>query len=576
MSSGETGAPAILLERISKVYRLYERPAYKLLDLFGLCPSGPEYYREHAALRDVSMSVRRGEKVAVIGRNGAGKSTLLKVVTGGLQPTSGQFTVTGRISPLLQIGTGFHGDFSGRQNVYASLAHMGVTGEAADRCFDGILEFSELEAFIDQPMKTYSTGMAARLMFSTATAVDPDILVIDELLGVGDGYFSHKSFERMRRMCEQSGTTLLLVTHDLYAAMNLCERFLWIDRGAVQFEGNGRETVAAYEASIKAQEEERLRRRHHMTLGGRALPTGLRVLVRSRSGFALDAPLALSRMQLVYEDGLSVVHDLAVPTPGWSLLPEGNLGAPTSLAGRTCRVLEPYGAIFHKAEWAVSIPRSEGLQSFALDWLYEGRDLTELVVSSDAGDTLASVTLTPGPGWQHRRIPLDGSVEIAHAPAQDGQYGSGAVRMAAVRWLDGAGGALVEIRRGSRLVIEVDYVVMAPDAPGDVTFAVTLQRAGSTAAACIARDRVSLPARTGTLRAVVDPLTLSSGSWMASIGIGLPDLYKQPFVPYFTVNPDWFHFVARGWELSVTSAGSVDPWAFVVLEAEVGAVGTPP
>src|SRR5262245_40464527 len=237
---GRRDATAIELEAVSKVYRLYEKPAYRLLDLFDLCPSGPAYYREHPALADITCRIGTGEKVAIIGRNGAGKSTLLKIITGTLQQTSGRVSVHGRLSPLLQIGTGFHADFTGRQNVYASLAHMGVIGRAADRCFDDVLDFSELEAFIDQPMKTYSTGMAARLMFSTATAVSPEILVIDELLGVGDAYFSHKSFERMRQMCEGEGTTLLLVTHDIYAALNLCDRFFWIDRGRIQLEGDGR------------------------------------------------------------------------------------------------------------------------------------------------------------------------------------------------------------------------------------------------------------------------------------------------------------------------------------------------
>ena len=136
----------------------------------------------------------------------------------------------GQVSNLLQIGSGFHPDFTGRQNVFASLAHQGITGAAAARFFDEILAFAEIEEYIDQPMKTYSTGMCSRLMFSSSVVVKPDILIVDEILGVGDAYFAHKSFERMRDLCTHDGTTLLLVTHDIYSALNLCERFIWLDR----------------------------------------------------------------------------------------------------------------------------------------------------------------------------------------------------------------------------------------------------------------------------------------------------------------------------------------------------------
>src|SRR5262249_32320531 len=139
-------------------YRLYQKPAYRLLDLFGLCPHASAYYTEHAALKDVELTIGRGEKVAIIGRNGAGKSTLLKIITGIVRPTAGSVEVHGQVSNLLQIGPGFPPDFTGRQNVFASLAHQGITGAEAARLFDDIVAFAEIEEYIDQPMKTYSTG----------------------------------------------------------------------------------------------------------------------------------------------------------------------------------------------------------------------------------------------------------------------------------------------------------------------------------------------------------------------------------------------------------------------------------
>ncbi len=253
---------AIALRGAGKRYRLYSKPLYRLLDLFGACPATPRYYSEHLAVKDVDLEIGRGEKVAIIGRNGAGKSTLLKLITGLVQPTSGSIQVNGQVSNLLQIGSGFHPDFTGRQNVYASLAHQGIVGKEAVRLFDEILAFAEIEEYVDQPMKTYSTGMCSRLMFASSIVIRPEILIVDEILGVGDAYFAHKSFERMRKICSQDGTTLLLVTHDIYSALNLCDRFIWIDRGEVKFDGDGKSAVALYESSVKEQEEQALRRKN--------------------------------------------------------------------------------------------------------------------------------------------------------------------------------------------------------------------------------------------------------------------------------------------------------------------------
>src|SRR5262249_13844781 len=157
--------------------------------------------------------------------------TLLKIITGVVRASAGDVDVRGQVSNLLQIGSGFHPDFTGRQNVYATLAHQGITGAAAERMFDEILEFAEIGEDLAQPMQTYSTGMCSRLMFSSSVVIKPEILVVDEILGVGDAYYAHKSFERMRQLCQQGDTTLLLVTHDVYSALNLCDRFVWIDRG---------------------------------------------------------------------------------------------------------------------------------------------------------------------------------------------------------------------------------------------------------------------------------------------------------------------------------------------------------
>jgi lipopolysaccharide transport system ATP-binding protein len=150
-----------------------------------------------------------------------------------IEPTSGVLDVKGRIHALLQIGTGFHPDFTGRENVLAYFAQLGIAGGDAGRRLADVVEFAELEEYIDQPVKTYSTGMAVRLMFSASTAITPELLVLDEVLGVGDAYFAHKSYDRIRGLCASQGTTLLLVTHDVYTAAKVCDRIIWLDHGKV-------------------------------------------------------------------------------------------------------------------------------------------------------------------------------------------------------------------------------------------------------------------------------------------------------------------------------------------------------
>ena len=238
---------------LRKIYRLYAGAGYRFLDMFGMLGNRPGAYTEHAALDGISLDIRKGEKVAFIGRNGAGKSTLLKLFTKVIEPTSGTLEVKGKAHALLQIGSGFHPDFTGRENVYAYLAQLGVAGREADRKYAEIVEFAELEEYIGQPVKTYSSGMAVRLMFSTSTAITPDLLVLDEILGVGDAYFANKSYSRIRELCDRDGTTLLLVTHDIYSALNICTRLVWIDRGRVLMDDAGPVVIKAYEDSIRQQ-----------------------------------------------------------------------------------------------------------------------------------------------------------------------------------------------------------------------------------------------------------------------------------------------------------------------------------
>jgi ABC-type polysaccharide/polyol phosphate transport system ATPase subunit len=208
---------------------------------------GPELdrRREFWALRDVSFSLHRGEAFGIVGGNGAGKSTMLKLLTGIMQPTKGSLRVAGRLSALIEVSAGFHPDLTGRENVYLNGAILGMTREEVRRRFDAIVEFSGLEEFIDTPVKRYSSGMFARLGFSVAAHVDPDVLLVDEVLSVGDYLFQQKCVDRMNAVIA-SGATVVFVSHNLQAVANLCSRSLLLERGSVQTIGPTEDVIRLY------------------------------------------------------------------------------------------------------------------------------------------------------------------------------------------------------------------------------------------------------------------------------------------------------------------------------------------
>ncbi len=197
------------------------------------------------ALNDINLSVYSGEVLGIIGKNGAGKSTMLKVISRVLRPTLGRVIVCGKIAPLLELGAGFHNELTGRENIYLNGALLGYSRSEMNGCFQNILDFSELHEFIDAPIRTYSSGMYARLGFSVATAHKPDILIIDEILGVGDGSFQHKCAERIAEF-RTNGTTILLVSHTMDPIEKLCQRVVWIDRGKIEMVGKPQDVIAAY------------------------------------------------------------------------------------------------------------------------------------------------------------------------------------------------------------------------------------------------------------------------------------------------------------------------------------------
>lgn len=250
---------AIRFQNVRKVYRLYDSVGEQALDVLGLAPLRfwrPIRFREFTALKDISLDVGHGERVGVIGRNGAGKSTLLKLLTGNFAPSAGTVRVEGAVQALMQVGLGFHPEFTGFENVQASLAYNGLQGNELTAAIEDVVDFVELGEFLDQPVKTYSMGMLSRLQFAAATAVKPDILVIDEMLGAGDAYFSAKSADRMGRLA-RSGCTLLLVSHASGQIMQFCDRVVWLEEGAIVMDGAPLAVIKAYEEFTQRLERAR-------------------------------------------------------------------------------------------------------------------------------------------------------------------------------------------------------------------------------------------------------------------------------------------------------------------------------
>ena len=233
---------------LGKCYHIYERPQDRLKQM--LWRGRRRFYREFWALREVSFSVRRGETVGVIGRNGSGKSTLLKLMCGTLAPTVGALTTRGRVAALLELGTGFNPEFTGRENVYLNAAILGLDDAEIEHYLPEIVAFADIGEFIDQPVKTYSSGMAVRLAFAVAAHVRADILVIDEALSVGDVFFVQKCMRFLRKFQEQG--TLFFVSHDTGAVINLCDRVLWLNHGQLQETGPAKEVCEHYLAILRA------------------------------------------------------------------------------------------------------------------------------------------------------------------------------------------------------------------------------------------------------------------------------------------------------------------------------------
>ena len=240
--------PIITAEHVSMNFRMNANHTTSMKEWMIAKLKGELKYQDFYALNDVSFSVERGEVLGIIGTNGSGKSTLLKVISGIYKPTKGNVVTAGRVAPMLELGSGFDFELSGSENVFLNGAIMGYSEEFLKSKYDEIVSFAEIGDFIHQPLKTYSSGMTMRLAFSVATLVEPEILIVDEILAVGDERFQRKSFQRMMQLMS-GGTTVLMVSHNIQQIRDMCTRVLWLNHGQINMIGYPQEVCDAYQKS---------------------------------------------------------------------------------------------------------------------------------------------------------------------------------------------------------------------------------------------------------------------------------------------------------------------------------------
>ena len=311
---------AISVNNVSKMYKLYDNPMDRLKESLGL--SRKKKYKEHYALNDVSFQVHKGETVGIIGTNGSGKSTILKIITGVLNPTQGQVVVDGRISALLELGAGFNGEYSGIENVYLNGTMIGFSREEIDAKLQDILDFADIGDFVNQPVKTYSSGMFVRLAFAVAINIEPEILIVDEALSVGDVFFQAKCYRKFEEFKEM-GKTILFVSHDLSSIGKYCDRVVLLNKGKKLAEGDAKEMVNLYrrvlvnqyeepEEAAKEETQDAVVEPDDMVTEGEKETVKKPGVVRREEGDQMKSKLNLNPEVLEYGSKLAEIEDFAI------------------------------------------------------------------------------------------------------------------------------------------------------------------------------------------------------------------------------------------------------------------------
>ena len=555
----------ISARNLGKTFRLYPTKQSRLLDILGLLPRRWSNFSEHRALDSVNLDIRRGERIGVIGRNGAGKSTLLKLITGVSRPTEGELVVTGETQALLQLGTGFHPELTGRENIQAYLALLGLEGNQDRQLVRDIIDFAEIEEYIDQPLKVYSSGMAMRLMFAASTAIAPELLVIDEVLSVGDAYFAQKSFQRIRDICESRHSTLLLVSHDIYMAAKICSRMIWMERGQVAFDGSPSEAIAAYEFSVREQEEARIRHKTRMMLGELASRRELTIEIVHTDMARAAHNLHVGTIQLTMGGKVQTLTPVIGAASG--NIPRfeaanGLWGEAVTWQGRPAMPLTNHGSPFHKADCVFALADHPDQGPVRIDMelaLEAGPDFEVWLVLDDRKQALGRIGATGGQ-WSTLTFEASLDAKAKWVPlrvglAKTAMFGSGLVSVTDITVLGADNQPRFSFHRGEALRVAIDYRVNDPTLEGEVDVMIGILRADMIHV-CRSLGRMRLtPGSSGRLIAEFPVLRLGDGQYAVSIMIAESGYFDSTDHPFYAINPAVYCCLNRVLEFQVQSEG---------------------
>lgn len=535
----------IELDGVSKVFDVFRTPRARMLAALGL-PGARASREQFVAVQDITFSIKPGERVGLIGRNGAGKSTILKMVAGLLRPTEGRLMVNGRVQALLELGTGFHPEFTGRENVFASLAYQGVAGPKAQSLFEDVLDFTELDEFIDRPVKTYSAGMYARLAFATATAIRPEVLIVDEILGAGDAYFGLKSSQRMLTLTGE-GTTMLFVSHDISSVLMMCDRAIWIDRGRVIMDDLPHEVGKRYAASIRRQSELRLKaenlkllRAQIESIEGDAASTVICRFV-APEGTAISRPVRITSIA-AFDGGTEIdrvlvgsardneagqrVHLMAAPEfMNWG-------PARREASGRTYREIGDFGGVYGHAPFAVHAASVSRLSEVSLE-IEHGPVApgVELLVQQHNENGYRTIgTLTAGDGGVATFRLVDPDQVTAEIEQEvifdiDARYGRdiGAITSVAFAGADGDHRFVYEV--GEDMTVEVEWRLGDEVSVDEGVWVVCIYGLDGRCITQVLSPPSCPVAQKGSLTVRFSPLRIGRGDYVVSVGLfnGLSD-----------------------------------------------------
>lgn len=531
---------AISLRGVSKVFRRFQHPGWRALDALGW-PVSHKRYDLFQALFDVNLDIARGEKVALIGRNGAGKSTLLRLISGQMRADSGQIVVNGQVQALMTLGTGFHPDFTGIENIRSALAYQGVSPSRMDDCVEEIADFTELDTFLQRPVKEYSAGMYARLAFAVATTITPEVLIIDEILGAGDAYFLGKCIQRMKALTSQ-GATILFVSHDISSVQMLCDRGIWLEGGRIRQDGRLLPVSKAYLASVREEEERRVRAKSmSLTRGQLSVLTAdgtqsSLLRLTGVDGIPPSEPLLVRAIRYGDAQGELGCIDMDGGQASGSCLIVDEQFMNWKRIDQACWAFGDYGGRYQHAPlqiaWPNGIPDGAWVQLEVRGGAGKPISLEQYDSAQEQYCTLAEINGDNAQEWQSVRAPLQTDAALAQSKSaavladlqelgSDDRYGSGEARITGLGFFDEEGA-----RRHTLISGEPAFAVIAFEANQPVLDPVpvmAIYRPDGTCAmqviASMSGHRFDRLEGKGGIRIDFSPLLLGPGDYLVSIAL---------------------------------------------------------